>query len=128
MAISAAGLILENEEKLPSDSLNAIADVFECAFIWYKDPHKRTEFAYRDTSGYVHAWHGLALFRDAVGANAYFDGTHLPPTRRQTVFQAYSQEFASAGLRPRQGLSCMKSCAEAYLRDIAANKMIAFVI
>ena len=41
--------ILDNQDKLSSASLVAISDVFESAFIRWKDPDERTEFAYRDT-------------------------------------------------------------------------------
>ena len=78
--------ILEDEATLPDDELKAIADVFECAFIWWTDPHQRTEFEHRDTLGYVRAWQELAELRSAVGETPYFDGTQLSPERRQTVF------------------------------------------
>ena len=47
--------ILEDEATLLDDALKAIAEVFECAFIWYTDPLRRTEFVHRDTLGYVRA-------------------------------------------------------------------------
>ena len=120
--------ILEDDERMSSVSLTAIANVFECAFIWYTDPRGRTEFVHRDTDSFVREWHQLAKFRESVGADRYFNGTYMPPEQRQTVFQAYLQKFASTGLRPGQDRKRMKSYAEAHLRDIAANKMIAFVI
>ena len=94
--------ILEDETTLSDDALKAIAEVFECAFIWYTDPHQRTAFVHRDTLGYVRAWQKLASFRSVVGKTAYFDGTHLSPTLRQTVFHAYLDDFASTPLRPGQ--------------------------
>ena len=83
---------------------------------------------HRDTLGYVRAWRKLASFRTVVGETDYFDRTQLSPTQRQTVFQAYLNDFASTGLRPGQHARRMKSYAEAHLREIAANKLIAFVI
>ncbi len=120
--------ILENEEKMPDESLKAIAVVFEPAFIWYTDPYERTEFVHRDTHSFVRAWQWLAGFRDAVGADEFFDGMHLSTAQRQTVFQAYLSHFASAGLKPGQDHRRMKSYAEAHLKQIAANRMIAFLI
>jgi len=127
-AASIVNEILEDEDRLSDDTLKAIAEVFECAFIWYTDPQRRTEFVHRDTLGYVRAWQELASFRSVVGKTEYFDGTLLPPAERQTVFQAYLSYFASTGLRPGQAASRMKSYAEAHLREIAANRMIAFLI
>ena len=108
-AASIVNAILENEETLPDESLNGIFEVFECAFIWHSDPHQRTEFGHRNTGGYVRAWQQLASFRGAVGADEYFDGTRLPPARRQTVLQAYPQEFVSTGLRLGQDHRRVKS-------------------
>ena len=125
---SIANEILEDEDSPSDDTLKAIAEVFECAFIWYTDPLRRTEFVHRDTLGYARAWQKLTSFRSAVGEADYYDGTHLPPARRQTVFQAYLNDFASKGFLPGQDARRMKSYAEAYLRKIAANRMIAFVI
>ena len=68
------------------DTLEAIAEVFECAFIWYTNPPRRTEFWHRDTVRYVRAWQELASFRKEVGASDYFDGWLLPPAQRQKVF------------------------------------------
>ena len=62
--------------------LKAIAEVFECAFIWYTDPLRRTEFQHRDTLGYVRARQKSASFRSAVGESDYDDGTHLSTKRR----------------------------------------------
>ncbi len=120
--------ILEDETKLSDDALRAIAEVFECAFIWYTDKNQRTEFVHCDTLGYVRVWQKLALFRRAVGQTEYFDGTQLSPERRQTVFQAYLEDFNSTELRPEQKPSRKKSYAEARLRKIAANRIIPFVI
>ena len=83
---------------------------------------------HRDTLGYVRAWQKLASFRSVVGETDYCNGTSLPPARRQTVFQAYLNDFASTGPRPGQDARRMKSYAEAHLQKIAANRMIAFVI
>ena len=120
--------ILEDEGSLSDDTLKAIAEVFECAFIWYTDPHRRAEFVHRDTLGDVRAWQKLASSRSVVGATDYYDGTRSPPARRQTVFQAYLDDFASTGLRPGQDARRMHSYAEAYLRKIVANRTVAFVI
>jgi hypothetical protein len=120
--------ILEDETRLSDDDLAAIARVFEPAFIWYKDPRHRTEFVHRDTLSYVRAWQKLASHRSAVGKTAYFDGTILTPAQRQTCFQAYLRDFGSTPLLPGQQKSRMKSYAEAHLRDIAANRLIAWVI
>ena len=120
--------ILEDEIKFSDETLKAIADVFECAFIWYTNPQQRTEFIHRDTHAYVARWKELASFRRAVNVTEYYDGTVLLPEQRQTVFQAYLKDFASRGLRPGQEAKRMKSYAEAHLRDIAANKDIVFVI
>ena len=120
--------ILDDETKLSDDDLAAIASVFEPAFIWYTDPRQRTEFVSRDTLSYVRAWQKLASHRSAVGKTAYFDGTILTPAQRQTCFQAYLRDFGSTPLRAGQQKRHMKSYAEAHLREIAANKFIAWVI
>ena len=54
-AASIVNEMLEDEAKLADEALEAIAQVFECAFIWYTDPHKRIEFEHRDTNGFVRA-------------------------------------------------------------------------
>jgi len=120
--------ILDDETKLSDDDLAAIASVFEPAFIWYTDPRQRTEFRSRDTPSYVRAWQKLASHRSAVGKTAYFDGTILTPEQRQTCFQAYLCDFGTTPLRAGQQKKRMKSYAEAHLREIAANRLIAWVI
>ena len=101
--------ILYNEVRLSSASLVAISDVFECAFIWWTDPDERTAFVYRDTYGFVGAWHQLARFRFTVGADMRFDGTCVAPQVRQSVFQAYLRHFATKGLEPGQKRKFLKS-------------------
>ena len=120
--------VLDDETKLSDDDLAAIASVFEPAFIWYTDPRQRTEFVNRDTLSYVRAWQELASHRSAVGKTAYFDGTILTSAQRQTCFQAYLRDFGSTPLRAGQHKRHMKSYAEAHLREIAANRLIACVI
>ena len=50
------------------------------------------------------------------------------PKRRQTMFKAYLQQLRSSDLRPEQKSTRTKSYAEAHMRDIAASKIIAFMI
>ena len=71
--------VLDNEAKLPFDSIDAIAAVFECAFVCLTDPHERTVLVYRDTAAYVRQWHQLASHRSVVGADRYFNGTCISP-------------------------------------------------
>ena len=83
---------------------------------------------HRDTLEYVRVWRELASDRRAVGRTAYFDGTILTPKERQKCFQAYLTDFNSEPLRPGQKRGKGKSYAEAHLREIAANRHIAFLI
>jgi len=38
--------ILDDEEKLSNEAFAAIAEVLERAFIWFTDPHDRTDLTY----------------------------------------------------------------------------------
>ena len=89
--------ILEDEDSLSDVTLEVIAEVSECAFIWYTDPLRRTEFVHRDTLGYVRAWQELASLCSVVGESDSSNGTHLETARRQTMFQAYLSESPPQG-------------------------------
>ena len=119
---------LEDETNLSNADLAAIAMVFESAFIWYVDPLKRTEFVSRDTLLYVRAWQELACYRNSVGKDAYFDGTNLSEKDRQSCYQAYLKDFRRTPLLPWQKNKNLRSYANAHLRDLAANTMIAWAI
>ena len=79
--------------------------MFESIFFYYpKGLRDRTSACPRDAINYINNWRDIALFREVVGASPHWDpnASPLDPKQRQTVFQAYLDDYKAKYLRPEQ--------------------------